>query len=557
MDAVSPHQRTGGLRHLASPQVLTSPYYVPAIPFSLQSRISRLPNTFPDEQFNPLLSGASYEDRRWGQNEPWNPVVEDARLADGHLGRSRNANLNRTYAASDSQLRHPDTDSIASGRSSRYAYTTGTAPTDISLQESTVKRTAPLLQPLRLAHNLPVPPKSPAPSPSIGGYIPKSPALSVHSDPDQNNAGYHQPFVQSAQVNAYSAGAPLPMIYVNPLGEDEGASSHPEYREITYTGKGKYDAIQDGRPVERHFAPSPGAFYQNHDSIYDDAGRVPPETMEVQAGITFTKSNYDATQDEGPSTRRFPPSPGAFQNHDSMYDHSAFAANAFAASAAPRPKRGKSSWRTGRRTGAAGAKDRGRPFHCVFYFAGCTKDFATKDEWKRHVSSQHFRDKVWTCNMGTCGEESKKIRSTFNQKDLFGQHLKRMHGPDSQHKTAADVPRGRQPFNDNQMSPEMQEFVSKEVPKIQDRCKRQPPDGSLCGFCNREFYGPNSWEERMEHVGRHYENATPTSDDVNPERWSPDQGLIDWAVKEGIVTRQIGGTYQLGKVGKEAAMGDC
>ncbi|TGO87136.1 hypothetical protein BPOR_0247g00010 [Botrytis porri] len=105
-----------------------------------------------------------------------------------------------------------------------------------------------------------------------------------------------------------------------------------------------------------------------------------------------------------------------------------------------------------------------RAFICVFNFAGCESTFASKNEWKRHVSSQHLNFQAWVCTLGSCGKVPLSSHSgsgsamrkggeenpnsnlngnvkvnapgygevkgaEFNRKDLFTQHLRRMHAP--------------------------------------------------------------------------------------------------------------------------------
>jgi hypothetical protein len=174
-----------------------------------------------------------------------------------------------------------------------------------------------------------------------------------------------------------------------------------------------------------------------------------------------------------------------------------------------------------------------RPFYCTFLFAGCTQTFATKNEWKRHVATQHIQHKIWRCDFPSCSDRK---AATFNRKDLFGQHLRRMHVPDSAK-------------NDQKTKgPHWLQFVNSEIPKIQERCcimNRPLPERSSCGFCHRDFHGEGSWDERMEHVGRHYENAIANAENVGPSAWTPDRHLIEYALREGLVHRHSDGTYTL------------
>ncbi|KUJ15910.1 uncharacterized protein LY89DRAFT_587057 [Mollisia scopiformis] len=174
-----------------------------------------------------------------------------------------------------------------------------------------------------------------------------------------------------------------------------------------------------------------------------------------------------------------------------------------------------------------------RAFICVFSFAGCASTFASKNEWKRHVSSQHLNLTAWICEIGSCAKvnASKPGGAEFNRKDLFTQHLRRMHAPHS-------VKRKKQ----------VDENWEKELKELQVSClkvKRQAPGQLRCPVreCSVTFEGPNCWDERMEHVGKHLERAAAAGET------GVDQGrdvlLINWAVKERIVEERVGGGYRL------------
>lgn len=204
-----------------------------------------------------------------------------------------------------------------------------------------------------------------------------------------------------------------------------------------------------------------------------------------------------------------------------------------------------------------------RPFTCTFARYGCSSTFGSKNEWKRHVTSQHLRPGVWRCDIGNCVPKvSTKARrdqvrkasfsenisaaaeeggwNEFNRKDLFTQHVRRMHGPAT---TASRV--------------EKEKFEAS-LEETRERCWRQLhplPPRSLCGFCvhaehgqqkahpsvqlnspsggeedkkSHVFEGKSAWEERMEHVGRHLEKQSM-------EEEEEDLGLRDWMVSEGLV----------------------
>lgn len=166
----------------------------------------------------------------------------------------------------------------------------------------------------------------------------------------------------------------------------------------------------------------------------------------------------------------------------------------------------------------SGSKDGGasRKFVCSFHHYGCPSTFASKNEWKRHVTSQHLQLGFYRCDIEPCKisqPDGNRQPNDFNRKDLFTQHLRRMHSP--------------WPARYEPKPQETSEFENS-LEEIRQRCwqtQRQPPPRSRCGFCGRIFA---SWEERMEHVGKHYEQR-----DVQPEAEDPD--LREWAIQEGII----------------------
>ncbi|KAK0641919.1 hypothetical protein B0T16DRAFT_461942 [Cercophora newfieldiana] len=91
-------------------------------------------------------------------------------------------------------------------------------------------------------------------------------------------------------------------------------------------------------------------------------------------------------------------------------------------------------------------KKHARPYKCVFHFAGCESTFAYKNDWKRHVNTQHVLLDYWICDEDECGQVSLVSRRSgksalwlaplpltngviFNRKDLYIQHVRRMHMP--------------------------------------------------------------------------------------------------------------------------------
>jgi hypothetical protein len=167
-----------------------------------------------------------------------------------------------------------------------------------------------------------------------------------------------------------------------------------------------------------------------------------------------------------------------------------------------------------------------RPFTCAFRTYGCTSTFGSKNEWKRHVSSQHLRLGFWRCQLGRCVPTSSTsdgsdcevlVYNDFNRKDLFMQHVRRMHtSENASDKTA----------------------VKSDLDTISNKCYvpiRTNPPQSTCGFCAAEgkveiFAGSGAWESRMEHVGRHLESGHSEGKD-----WQEDQILKQWLIAEQLI----------------------
>ncbi|OAQ97189.1 hypothetical protein LLEC1_00965 [Akanthomyces lecanii] len=185
-----------------------------------------------------------------------------------------------------------------------------------------------------------------------------------------------------------------------------------------------------------------------------------------------------------------------------------------------------------------------RPLLCIFHYAGCSSRFASKNEWKRHVASQHLALRYWICTEGTCGQTrgpSTRARaaslpafgSIFNRKDLYTQHIRRMHL----------APEGSPVMGSGSRRPVPSEVEDRmrELQLNAARTRCQLPKYMMCpaSGCPSEFHGPNAWDDRMEHVALHLERAA--SGDEPPVAFGGpgDWTLTDWAASEGVnVTRQ-------------------
>ncbi|KAH8178869.1 C2H2 finger domain-containing protein [Sarocladium implicatum] len=186
-----------------------------------------------------------------------------------------------------------------------------------------------------------------------------------------------------------------------------------------------------------------------------------------------------------------------------------------------------------------------RPFTCVFHYAGCTSTFGAKNEWKRHVLSQHLGLHYWHCTLDHCSQANPlhahgrspapgipPFGSIFNRKDLYTQHVRRMHlGHDGSKKAA-------------QQAEERLKYYQEAARK--QRCDlpvymKCPAEG-----CHKEFHGANAWDERMEHVACHLGRAASDKEPDVSFGGDHDRTLTDWAASAdvGVTVPLAGGGWQ-------------
>ncbi|KAK3060525.1 hypothetical protein LTS18_008352 [Coniosporium uncinatum] len=185
-----------------------------------------------------------------------------------------------------------------------------------------------------------------------------------------------------------------------------------------------------------------------------------------------------------------------------------------------------------------------RPFSCPLAAYNCHSTFTSKNEWKRHVSTQHVRLGFWRCDLCTpSADASNPAHNDFNRKDLFTQHLRRMHS----HRLGSGIATTGRAGNANKSTAQIPEEV---IANYQKRCYkllREAPYRSSCLFCSKHFEGPSSWEERMEHVGSHMErdrkSGTKSSD---ASAWNEDALLHEWLIEEGLVEHDGKGGWKIG-----------
>jgi hypothetical protein len=178
-----------------------------------------------------------------------------------------------------------------------------------------------------------------------------------------------------------------------------------------------------------------------------------------------------------------------------------------------------------------------RPFPCPLAQYGCLSTFTSKNEWKRHMSTQHIKLGFWRCDMCPPADPENPVYNDFNRKDLFTQHLRRMH---RRHPLTIST------IVNDKGEPEISDEA---IQAHQERCYvtlRDNPADSTCLFCDKEFHGESGWEERMEHVGGHMEKERKANKPVVPcEDWHEDISLRDYLEHEGLI-RYDNGKWDIG-----------
>ncbi|EHK26284.1 uncharacterized protein TRIVIDRAFT_63605 [Trichoderma virens Gv29-8] len=113
-----------------------------------------------------------------------------------------------------------------------------------------------------------------------------------------------------------------------------------------------------------------------------------------------------------------------------------------------------------------------KPYGCTY--KTCHKMFGSKNDWKRHESSQHFQLETWNCNFLGCDK-------VLPRRELFKTHLIKHHK-----------------LQHNQQIETLQETC-----RLGRHCDRR----FWCGFCDKfvEIEGEvvNSWTKRCDHIDNH------------------------------------------------------
>jgi hypothetical protein len=118
-----------------------------------------------------------------------------------------------------------------------------------------------------------------------------------------------------------------------------------------------------------------------------------------------------------------------------------------------------------------------RPYGCTF--SKCQKTFGSKNDWKRHETSQHYQNETWRCDEKTNGESCTKV---FFSADIARTHLTKMHK-----------------VNDP-------EAIQRKIDARRIGANNQVR--FWCGFCGKPTdlmqKGIDAWNERFNHIDDHF-----------------------------------------------------
>jgi hypothetical protein len=186
-----------------------------------------------------------------------------------------------------------------------------------------------------------------------------------------------------------------------------------------------------------------------------------------------------------------------------------------------------------------------RPFPCPLAVYGCKSTFTSKNEWKRHVSTQHVKLGFWRCQLCPLSSDpANPIYNDFNRKDLFTQHVRRMHDSSSL------MTRYTISSHDEDDKSQDNSIPESLMTEYQNRCYqhlRSHPPQSGCLFCTQTFEGDGSWDQRMEHLGAHFEREKKNPKDfLDTKRWRDDPELREWLLQEGLITSDPKGGWRIG-----------
>lgn len=149
--------------------------------------------------------------------------------------------------------------------------------------------------------------------------------------------------------------------------------------------------------------------------------------------------------------------------------------------------------------------------------------------------TQHFRMGFWRCDQCT---DSPDRPNDFNRKDLFVQHVRRMHPANTA------VPALNSSKKKSRAQGKTTTTMEAALNRIAERCYQlthSAPESCCCVFCEETFEGEGAMEARIEHVGKHMESRRKEGlDPVAVGDWHEDEDLEPWLLRHGMIVRKKG-----------------
>jgi len=176
-------------------------------------------------------------------------------------------------------------------------------------------------------------------------------------------------------------------------------------------------------------------------------------------------------------------------------------------------------------------------YPCPFLPYGCPASFSSKNEWKRHLNTQHLSLSTYRCDLCVpkpSSSSSPQQTNDFNRKDLFIQHLRRMHCKTSS-ESASTISSVKTARYNCIIVPDTPAQLAKQA----DRCyipPPAPPTSTQCIFCCSNFSGSQAWILRTEHISRHLERLRRDGQEVpKVEKWMRDMDVERWCLESGVL----------------------
>lgn len=137
-------------------------------------------------------------------------------------------------------------------------------------------------------------------------------------------------------------------------------------------------------------------------------------------------------------------------------------------------------------------KRHSRPYGCTF--EGCTKKFGSKNDWKRHENTRHYRIEAWRCHEPNPTSKINQCAKVFHRREQYQAHLKEQHNI----KDDAEIRQRSQ----------------------KHRVGRNGQSGFWCGFCQQIIpltsKGLEAWDERFDHIDSQHFSKEMTIDSWYP-----------------------------------------